>query len=139
VQDAVLGAPAPDPSDQEHAFRHGHLGIGWVDARQLDDDGHLGRALRAVDVDGRSEPSPGGDEPRHLAEIGEELLHLRLQTVSVLARAHETIVPMSSILKASGAAVAFVLYVWFAAVKSADLVKERKRSRHRFDDGRSLH
>jgi hypothetical protein len=46
---------------------------------------------------------------------------------------------MSRILKVAPAAAAFVLYVWFAAVKSADAVKERKRSRRRFDDDRSLH
>jgi hypothetical protein len=42
-------------------------------------------------------------------------------------------------LKAAPKAVPFVLYVWFAAVKNADLVKERKRARRRFDEGRSLH
>jgi len=95
--------------------------------------------VRAVDVDGRAEPSSGSDEPRHLAEIGEELLHLRLQAVRVLARAHETIVPMERILKVAVPAAAVVLYVWFAAVKNAHSVQERKRARLRFDDRRSLH
>jgi hypothetical protein len=46
---------------------------------------------------------------------------------------------MRSILKAAGVAAAIVLYVWVAAVRNADVVRERKRSRSRFDDGRSLH
>jgi hypothetical protein len=43
------------------------------------------------------------------------------------------------IVKTAGAAVGFLLYVWFAAVKNVDAVNERKRSRKAFDDGRSLH
>jgi hypothetical protein len=43
------------------------------------------------------------------------------------------------IVKTAGVAVGFLLYVWFAAVKNVDGVKERKRSRKAFDDGRSLH
>jgi hypothetical protein len=35
------------------------------------------------------------------------------------------------ILKVAGGAVGFLLYVWFAAVKNADLVKKRKRARKR--------
>jgi hypothetical protein len=46
---------------------------------------------------------------------------------------------MSSILKVAPKVFPLVLYVWFAAVKNADAVKERKRSRRRFDDERSLH
>jgi hypothetical protein len=41
--------------------------------------------------------------------------------------------------KVGAAAAGFLLYVWFAAVKNAGLVKERKRSRHRFDGARSVH
>jgi hypothetical protein len=46
---------------------------------------------------------------------------------------------MPGILKAARKAAPFLLYVWFAAVKNADSVKERKRSRRRFDERRSLH
>jgi hypothetical protein len=46
---------------------------------------------------------------------------------------------MARILKVARTAAPFVLYVWFAAVKNADSVKERKRSRRRIDDRRSLH
>jgi hypothetical protein len=46
---------------------------------------------------------------------------------------------MGRILKVGGATVGLLAYVWFAAVKSADLVKERKRSRRTFDERRSLH
>jgi hypothetical protein len=41
--------------------------------------------------------------------------------------------------KVAAAAAGFLVYVWFAAVRNADLVKERKRSRHPFDGTRSVH
>jgi hypothetical protein len=46
---------------------------------------------------------------------------------------------MERILKVGVSAAAVVLYVWFAAVKNAQSVQERKRARLRFDDRRSLH
>jgi hypothetical protein len=46
---------------------------------------------------------------------------------------------MARTLKVAGSAAAFLLYVWFAAVKNAKSVKERKRLRRGFDDRRSLH
>jgi hypothetical protein len=38
---------------------------------------------------------------------------------------------MAGILKVGAAALAFLLYTWFAAVKNLDRVKQRKRSRER--------
>jgi hypothetical protein len=38
---------------------------------------------------------------------------------------------VARLLKVAGAGLAVLLYVWVAAVKNADLVKERKRSRRR--------
>jgi hypothetical protein len=38
---------------------------------------------------------------------------------------------MARLLKVAAAGLALVLYVWFAAVKNVDQVKERKRSRRR--------
>jgi hypothetical protein len=38
---------------------------------------------------------------------------------------------MRRLLKVGAAALGFVLYIWFAAVKNVDRVKERKRSRVR--------
>ncbi len=46
---------------------------------------------------------------------------------------------MGRILKVGGATVGLLVYVWFAAVKNADLVKKRKRARRVFDDRRSVH
>ena len=64
-----------------------------------------------------------------MAEVGEELLHLQLEAIELLARAHETIVPVGRILKVAGAAFGLLLYLWFAGVRNVDEVKERKRSR----------
>jgi hypothetical protein len=38
---------------------------------------------------------------------------------------------MARLLKVAGAGLAVLLYVWVAAVKDVDQVKERKRSRRR--------
>jgi hypothetical protein len=37
---------------------------------------------------------------------------------------------MARILKVGAGTLGIMLYVWFAAVKNVDRVKERKRSRH---------
>jgi hypothetical protein len=38
---------------------------------------------------------------------------------------------MGRMLKMAGAALGFLFYLWFAAVKNVDLVKKRKRTRNR--------
>src|SRR6185503_11724539 len=88
-----------------------------------------GRIVSAVDVEGRAKPGASRDEPRHLAEVGEELFHLRLHTVDLPTWGHETIVPMGRILKASGLALGFLAYIWVAGVRNADRVKSRRRAR----------
>jgi hypothetical protein len=130
VDDALLARrAAAHAADDEYALCERELRRVGVDTGELDDDGDGGRIRGAVDVDGRPEATPGGDQARYLAEVGEELFHLALEAVSVLARVHGTIVPMARLLKVAAAGLAFALYVWVAAVKNRDLVNERKRSR----------
>jgi len=124
----VQGA-APGAADDEHAVRGRHLDVRGIDTGELDDDREGRWIVDAVDVHGRPKAPSGRDESRDLAEVREELFHLVLQTIDVLSRAHDTIVPMGRMLKIAGAAAGFLLYVWFAAVKSVDRVNERKRSR----------
>jgi hypothetical protein len=40
---------------------------------------------------------------------------------------------VARIAKVAGWAAVFALYVWFAAVRNADVVKRRKRARTRLD------
>jgi hypothetical protein len=134
-----MPAAATDAVDDECVARGRDLDVLGVDSGELDDDGEGRRILGAIDVDCRAEPSPRRDEARNLAEAREQLFHFVLQPIDVLAWTHARIVPVGRILKAVGAAVGFLLYVWFAAVKNVDAVNERKRSRKAFDDGRSLH
>ena len=59
-----------------------------VGAGDLDDDGELGRVIGANDVDLRPVHEPGArGEPRHLPEVGEELLELG-QPVDVAPSCH---------------------------------------------------
>jgi hypothetical protein len=139
VEDALLSAAPPRSADDQCPVCERQLCVGWIDSCELDDDDDNRRILRAIDVHGRTKPSSRGDEPRNLAEICEKLLHLGLEPIHVLTCAHETIVPMGRIPKVAGPAAALLLYVWFAAVRNADRVKERKRSRHPVDARRSLH
>ena len=126
--EAVAGwADATSPHDQ-HSVHDRSLDRVWIDPRELDDDGDRGWIVGAVDIESRAKPRASRDEPRHLAEVGEELLHFGLHTVDVPA-GHETIVPMGRILKASGLALGFVAYLWVAGVRNADRVKSRKAAR----------
>jgi hypothetical protein len=139
VNDPLVPAAATDAADDECVARGRDFDVLGVDSGELDDDGEGGRILGAIDVDGRAEPSSGRHEARNLAEAREQLFHLVLQPIDVLAWTHARIVPVGRIVKTAGAAVGFLLYVWFAAVKNVDAVNERKRLRKGFDDGRSLH
>jgi hypothetical protein len=71
-------------------------------------------------------------EARHLAEVGEELLHLAHHPVEIPALPHERIVAMGRLkllARAAGACAAFCLYVWFAAVRNREEVLRRKARR----------
>jgi len=61
-----------EPASVQHDPDRVRVGTG-----DLDDDGELGRVLRANDVDLRPVHEPGArGEPRHLPEVGKELLEL---------------------------------------------------------------
>src|SRR4029078_224674 len=100
-----------------------------VDSGELHDHGDRRRIVGAVDIEGRSKAGAPCDESRYLAEVGEELFHLRLHAVDLPACSHETIVPMGRILKASALGLGFLAYVWVAGVRNAEGVKSRKRAR----------
>src|SRR6185503_5305278 len=114
--DARTGAA---PGDGECALLDRELDRVGIDAGQLDDDDELGWILREEAVDGGTESAADSGEPRHLPEVGEELLDLPLQAVDV-ARGHrgdvtprdtiERMPPVRRILKLIAAAFAFVLY-----------------------------
>jgi hypothetical protein len=119
---------APVPGDDEDTVDDGELDLGGVHTGQLDDDVDGGRVLRPVGIDPRPEAGALGRDAM-MAEVGEELLHLGLEPVEVSAVSHATIVAVGRILKAAGAAVGLLLYVWVAAVRLAPGIRARKAAR----------
>ena len=78
----------PLAGDLEDAVSDGDLEVGGLDPGQLGDDRDAGRIVRPVDVHERTEAMPPPDQARNLAEVREQLLHLVLELVQVLAIPH---------------------------------------------------
>jgi hypothetical protein len=106
----AVGLPASEGEDlaapearnllvTQSIVRDGDLDLAGIDPRELDDDGDRGRVLREVDIDSRAKARPLRDEPRNLAEIGKELLHLALEPVDVFSGTHLSIVAAVGFLK----------------------------------------
>lgn len=125
--------------DRQRALLDRELERIAIDAGDLDDDDELGRVLRdeAVDRGPESVPDPG--EAGYLPEVGEQLLDLSLQAVDVAPRhcrgdvtrrcTIESVTLVRRILKLVAASAAFLLYVWFAAVRAAPRIRQRKALR----------
>ena len=121
-----------------------------VDAGELDDDRQLGGLVGAEAVDLRAEAVAQAREARHLPELGEELLDLAREAVDVaVARPRPERTPGSRsrrtsrggrvstwradrrrrirlILRLVAGSLAFLAYVWVAAVRLLPEVKRRK-------------
>ena len=126
--------------DSQRALLHDHAHALGIDPRELDHDRQLVRVLGMEAVHVRAEAVPQAREARDLPEIGEELLDLPSKAVGVAAwhpgePTHASTIRVVSLVrrlvKVIGAALAFAVYVWFAAVHSAGRVKRRKAARRR--------
>jgi hypothetical protein len=125
--DAPLAVLAPAAAtEDEDAFSDRQLDLGRIDPRELDDDVDGGGILRPEDVYSRTKPPSPRGETRHLAEVGEKLLHLLLQPIHVFPIGHGTIVAVRRAFKIAVAGLAFLLYLWFAGVRYAAEARRRK-------------
>jgi hypothetical protein len=77
-------------------------------------------------------------EARDLPEVGEQVFDLALKPVDVLGHEGERtprrylpdVARIKLLLKAAAAAVAALLYVWYAAVRLAPRARRRRRAKH---------